>query len=72
MTNTYHYIDYWFIVTSEDSDCYGEEFFVEVLDNEEAHDMAWDIATENFPNEELKCYGRVSDTFAEMMGFDTY
>ena len=62
-----YYITYWFENLNT-----GEEFFVEVLDNEEAHDMALDIATENFPDEELKCHGRVSNTFAEMMGYDTY
>ena len=62
-----YYITYWFENLNT-----GEEFFVVVLDNEEAHDMAWDIATENFPDEELKCHGRVSNAFAEMMGYDTY
>lgn len=67
-------VTYWFGVIGEDSNLCGEEFFVEVNDEEEYNplDTAWDIAVENFPNEELKCYGRVNYKIAEQMGLDTY
>ena len=64
---------WWFGITNEDSDLCGEEFFVEVdvpLDRAKAE--AKRIAKENFPNEILSCYGRVSASEAEMMGLDTY
>lgn len=66
------YIDYLFEVLGEESDYCGERFFVEVLNNEDARDMAWDIATENFPYEELECIGTYSPSQAEAMGYDTY
>ena len=55
-----------------DSEYCGEEFFVQVERGAESLDMAWDIATENFPDEELICHGCYSDFSAEMMGLDTY
>ena len=64
---------WWFAINDEDSDLYGEEFFVEVnvtLDKAKAE--AIKIAKENFPNEKLTCYGRISETQAETMGLDTY
>ena len=63
---------YWFEVIGENSDLCGEEFFVEVESGADALEMAWDIACENFPDEELKCYGAVTSYFAEMAGLDTY
>ena len=66
------WMTYWFSIEGEDSDLCGEEFFVEVKDEDNPLAIAWDIAVENFPNEELKCYGRVSSAWAEMMGYDTY
>lgn len=66
------YIDYLFEVVGEDSDLCGEGFFVEVPDGEDALAMAWDIATENFPYEELECIGTFSPVQAEAMGYDTY
>lgn len=60
--------DYLFEIVGKDSDCCGEEFFVECYNETEA----WQIAEENFPNEELRCWGKYSIEEAEMMGFDTY
>lgn len=66
-------LTFWFEVISEDSNLCGEEFFVEVnADEENPCATAGNIAAENFPNEELKCLGRVSWAQAEMMGLDTY
>ena len=61
-----------FEVIDEESEICGEEFFVEVENEDDPRAMAWEIAEENFPNIQLKCYGRVSESFAEMMGLDTY
>lgn len=66
------YIDYLFEIIDEGSELCGEGFFVEVLNDENALAMAWDIATENFPYEELKCIGPYSPSMAEAMGYDTY
>lgn len=66
-------LTFWFEVIGEYSDLCGEEFFVEVnADEENPHATASDIAAENFPNEKLKCHGRVTLEMAEMMGLDTY
>lgn len=59
---------YWFEVVGEDSILCGEQFFVEADNYDEAHA----IVNEYFPNEEITCYGKVSEYEAEMMGFDTY
>ena len=59
---------YWFEVVGEDSILCGEQFFVEADDSDEAYE----IVNEYFPNEEIACYGKVSEYEAEMMGFDTY
>lgn len=59
---------YWFEVVGEDSILCGEQFFVEADNYDEAHA----IVNEYFPNEEIACYGKVSEYEAEMMGFDTY
>ena len=66
-------LTFWFEVIGEYSDLCGEEFFVEVnADEENSRATASDIAAENFPNEKLKCHGRVALEMAEMMGLDTY
>ena len=68
MITTWH-----FEVCGEDSDLFGEQFFVEVegnLDTAKAKAVA--IAQENFPGELLECWGRVSQLEAEMAGYDTY
>lgn len=67
-----NYTTWWFKVIDEDSDLCGEEFLVEVGPSEDPLLMAWDIATENFGDVKMKCYGRVSAFEAEMMGLDTY
>ena len=64
---------WWFGIVGEESDLCGEEFFVEVnasLDT--AKNTAINMAKEIFPDEKIKCYGRVSAFEAEMMGLDTY
>jgi hypothetical protein len=66
------YIDYLFEVVGEDSDLCGEEFFVEVVMEEDYRSAAWEIAIENFPNEELRCLGAYPPALAEAMGYDTY
>lgn len=70
------YIDYLFEVVGEDSPWCGEEFLVEVcIDNvpeEDPHSIAWEIATENFPDEELTCHGSMPLWYAETLGLDTY
>ena len=64
---------YWFTVVGIDSDLLGEEFFVEIKsERETAKQNAIKYAQEIFPNEKLKCLGRVSDFEAECMGLDTY
>lgn len=66
-------LTFWFEVIGEYSGLCGEEFFVEVnADEEDPRAIAGDIAAENFPNEKLKCHGRVTLEMAEMMGLDTY
>lgn len=65
--------NYHFEVVGEDSDLCGEEFFVAVcIPEDEIRQRAWEIAKQNFPHEELKCYGWVDDDEAEEMGLDTY
>lgn len=66
------YIDYLFEIVDEDSDLCGERFFVEVLNDETAKDMAWDIAIQNFPYEKLECIGTHSPYEADAVGYDTY
>lgn len=65
-------IDYLFEVVGEDSDLCGENFFVEVAMEDDYLATAWDIAVENFPNEELECLGSFPPALAEMFGYDTY
>lgn len=61
---------YWWEMDNEDSILCGEEFFTELKtpDKEEHRKYAQSI----FPNESLKCLGKVTETEAEMMGLDTY
>lgn len=61
---------YWFVIVSEDSDICGEEFFTELKDASRTRHIAY--AHELFPDEEIKCYGKVSRAEADMMGLDTY
>lgn len=44
----------------------GEDFFVEATDET----SAYEIARKYF--NKPKCYGEVSEEYAEMMGYDTY
>lgn len=60
--------DYLFEIIDEDSDCCGEQFFVECKSLREA----WEIADENFPDVALRCFGTYSIEEAEMIGLDTY
>lgn len=61
---------YWFEIVGEDSDLCGEEFFTELeTDDKQAH-IAY--AKSIFPNEKIRCYGKVSEEEAEAMGLDTY
>lgn len=59
---------YWFEVTDENNENYGEQFFVEADDLAEA----WVIAMVVWDTPELHCYGKVTPMFAELMGLDTY
>ena len=64
---------WWFGIDDPDSDLCGEEFFVEIESAPDAaKQAAIERAAELFPDEEVKCYGRVSAFEAEMMGLDTY
>ena len=64
---------WWFTIDGEDSNLCGEEFFVEVEGTmDKAKRLALDKAYRLFPNERVVCFGRVSNTEAEMMGLDTY
>ena len=66
------YIDYLFEVIDEGSELCGELFFVEVLNDENALEMAWDIACENFPDVELECVGTYTPSMAREIGYDTF
>ena len=61
---------YWFEIIGEDSDLCGEEFFTELENATKEQHIAY--ANQIFPNEKLRCLGRVSGAEAEMMGLDTY
>lgn len=61
---------YWFEIVGEDSDLCGEEFFTQLKNATKEQHIA--AAHEIFPDEEIKCYGKVSEAEAEMMGLDTY
>ena len=65
--------NYHFGVVGEYSDLCGEEFFVALyVPEDESLKQAWMVARQNFPHEELKCYGWVTDDEADEMGLDTY
>lgn len=67
------YSTWWFEVVTEGSDLEGAQFFVEVYTTlDKAKVEATKIAQEVYPDEELRCYGRVSGIEAERMGLDTY
>ena len=61
---------YWWGIEDEDSEICGEEFFTELLDA--TYEQHLEYVREVFPNEDPVCYGKVSETEAEMMGLDTY
>ena len=61
---------YWFEIVGEDSDLCGEEFFTELEDGTRDTHIAY--ANQLFPNEQIRCLGKVNATEAEMMGLDTY
>ena len=61
---------YWFESIGEESDLCGEEFFTELENATEEQHITY--ANQIFPNEELRCIGRVSRAEAEIMGLDTY
>lgn len=61
---------YWWGIEDPNSELCGEEFFTELENATKENHRAY--AEEIFPGETLKCYGRVSETEAEMMGLDTY
>ena len=61
---------YWWMITDEESELCGEEFFTELKDaGRKEHN---DYVSELFPNENPRCLGQVSEEEAEMMGLDTY
>lgn len=60
--------DYLFEVVGEESDLCGEQFFVECDTIKEA----WDIAIDNFGDEELHYIGKYTPEEAEWLGYDTY
>lgn len=61
---------YWWGITGEDSNLCGEEFFTELQDADDNEHREY--AKQIFPNEQLICYGMVTEYEAEMMGLDTY
>ncbi len=61
---------YWWEVTDENSDIYGEEFFTELKDGTRKDHLKY--VQDLFPNTKVQCYGEVTEDEAEMMGFDTY
>ena len=61
---------YWWGIDDEYSDLAGEEFFTELEDADYNDHEAY--ARGIFPNENLRCYGKVSEYEAELMGLDTY
>lgn len=61
---------YWWMITDEESDLCGEEFFTELEDAGRAEHNEY--VRKLFPNENPKCLGRVSEEEAEAMGLDTY
>lgn len=60
--------DYVFVVTNEDLDSCGEEFFVECNSRAEAYQIAWEV----YGEDNVRCEGRISVEEAEEWGLDTY
>ena len=61
---------YWWGIINEDNDLCGEEFFTELKDATYKEHKKY--VKEIFPNEKIVCYGKITETEAEMMGLDTY
>lgn len=61
---------YWFEIVGEESEICGEEFFTELENGTRAEHKAY--AQEIFPDERIRCLGKVTSYEAEMMGLDTY
>jgi len=61
---------YWWGITDEESDLCGEEFFTELENASFTEHLIYVKGL--FPNENPKCYGKVTEEEAEMMGLDTY
>lgn len=61
---------YWWGIEDENSELCGEEFFTELTNADKATHRAY--AEKLFPNENLKCYGEVTEEEADTMGLDTY
>jgi ribulose kinase len=61
---------YWFEITDENSDLWGEEFFTELKTSEKSKHIRY--AKEIFPDVKIECLGKVTAEEAEMMGLDTY
>lgn len=61
---------YWWGIVDEESELAGEEFFTELKDGTKEDHIKYVKLL--FPNENPKCYGRVTEEEAEMMGLDTY
>lgn len=68
------WVDYLFLVSDEDSEYYGEQFFVEVEDKGavKSHREACKIAQANFPDTILSLELICTPAEAEIYGFDTY
>lgn len=60
--------NYLFEIVTEDSELEGYQFLVQ----ETSQENAWKIARENFPDERLGYYGKMTDFEAEMWGLDTF
>lgn len=61
---------YWWMIYGEGSDLEGEEFFTALKTEDEQEHRKY--AHSIFPGELLKCFGRISEEEAEMIGLDTY
>lgn len=66
------WVDFLFEIVDENSDFYGEQFFVEVKESAESKKEARKIAKENFPKSRFRITGPYSSEYAEMVGLDTY
>ena len=68
--NERNWSTWWWEIIGEESDLCGEEFFTELEDATKADHTAY--VHELFPNEEVRCVGKVTAYEAEIMGLDTY